>query len=60
MEISKDMLPVLLSEVKLHNPSFPTDRVYRQLSLRKNNNRDSKAKPNGESHHYFVAPIMRN
>lgn len=58
MDISKDMLPLLLSEVKFHNSSFPTDRVYHQLSLRKN--RDSKTKQNGEDHSYFVVSIIRN
>lgn len=57
MEISNDMLPLLLSEVKFCNPSFPTDRVYHQLSLRKN--RDSKTKTNGEDHGCFLVSIMR-
>lgn len=36
IRIPDDVLPTLLSEVKLHNPSFPTDKIFHQLKSKRN------------------------
>lgn len=36
IRIPDDVLPTLLLEVKLHNPSFPTDLIFNQLKSRRN------------------------